>query len=328
MIDRPPQETVPTTLNAGLCGTTQAVNLKTMALVQSQEQLRAPTNELNLTAQRERKRLAGNLHNYLAQLLVVMRMKLRQAIPLVPVEKATALLKDADQALTQALDYTRSLVSELAPPTLDEFGLLQALEWLASQMRQHGLTVEVQPAAEALSLPEDQAILLFQSVRELLSNVLKHAHTDEAMVSLTITPNSELHVTVEDRGNGFDAAALELPSADSPRFGLFSLKERMATMGGRVSIDSALDRGTKVSLIMPYWPVRPRNESAEHSACQTPSHRTLVSNLQRLSSIRNSALRTWHSMRNRAFESCWRTITRSCDKDCVAFWKAIPISTS
>jgi len=242
----------------------QAVDLKTTQLVQSQERLRALTNELNLTEQRERKRLAGDLHDYLAQLLVVMRMKLRQAVPLVPTEKATALLKDADQALTQALDYTRSLVSELAPPSLHEFGLLQSVEWLASQMRQHGLTVKVRPAAEALFLPEDQAILLFQSVRELLYNVLKHAHTDEATVSMTIIPNSELCIMVEDRGNGFDAAALELHSADSTRFGLFSLRERMATMGGRVSIDSGVGRGTRITLLMPYWPVRPRGEQAEH----------------------------------------------------------------
>ena len=235
-----------------------------MELVQSQERLRALTNELNLTEQRDRKRLAGDLHDYLAQLLIVMRMKLRQAVPLVPTEKATALLKDADQALTQALDYTRSLVSELAPPSLHEFGLFQSVEWLASQMRQHGLTVEVHPAAEALFLPEDQAILLFQSVRELLYNVLKHAHTDKATVSMTITPNSELCIMVEDRGNGFDAAMLELHSTDSTRFGLFSLKERVATMGGRVSIDSAVGRGTKITLLMPYWPVRPSGERAEH----------------------------------------------------------------
>ena len=62
------------------------------------------------------------------------------------------------------------------------------------------LTVEVRPAAEALFLPEDQAILLFQSVRELLYNVLKHAHTDEATVSMTIIPNSELCIMVEDEG--------------------------------------------------------------------------------------------------------------------------------
>jgi PAS domain S-box-containing protein len=249
----------------------QAVNLKTIELLQSQERLRALTNELNLTEQRERKRLAGDLHDYLAQLLVVIRMKLRQAVPLVPAEKAAALLKDADQALTQALDYTRSLVTELAPPTLNEFGLLQSVEWLASQMRQHGLIVEVQPGSETLTLPEDQAILLFQSVRELLYNVVKHAHTDKATVSLSVTPNSELHITVEDKGTGFDAAALELQS-DSTRFGLFSLKERLATMGGQVSIDSAVGRGTKVALLIPYWPVRPTLDGSERLSSEPPTH--------------------------------------------------------
>ena len=83
--------------------------------------------ELNLTEQRERKRLATELHDYLAQLLVVVRMKLRQTIPLVTGERIPELLKDADHALTQSLDYTRSLVAELTPPTLKEFGLLQAL---------------------------------------------------------------------------------------------------------------------------------------------------------------------------------------------------------
>jgi signal transduction histidine kinase len=296
----------------------QAVNLKTIELVQSQERLRALTNELNLTEQRERKRLAGDLHDYLAQLLVVIRMKLRQAVPLVPAEKAAALLKDADQALTQALDYTRSLVTELAPPSLNEFGLLQSVEWLASQMRQHGLRVEVQPGAETLYLPEDQAILLFQSVRELLYNVLKHAHTDEATVSLSITPNSELHITVEDKGAGFDAAALEL-QGDATRFGLFSLKERMATMGGRVSIDSAVGRGTKIALLIPYWPVRPAPSLRLTLTASNRYHRRLT---------QTTMLRKLRSRTNLEFGYCWSMITRWCDKDCAASWKAIPISKS
>lgn len=243
----------------------QAVSLKIMELAQSREQLWAMANELTLTEQRERRRLAANLHDYLAQLLVVMRMKLRQAVPLVPTENATALLKDADQAVTQALEYTRSLVNELAPPTPNAFGFLQSVEWLASEMLQRGLTVNVQSAAGALSLPDDQAILLFQSVRELLSNVLKHAHTDAVVVSLTITPNGELQVTVEDQGRGFDAATLELQSARSARSGLSSLKERMATMGGRVSIHSAIGQGARVTLTMPYWPIRASDERAESS---------------------------------------------------------------
>lgn len=247
----------------------QAVTLKTMELMRSQERLRALAADLSLTEQRERKRLATDLHDYLAQLLVVMRMKIRQAVPLVRTDKPAILLKDADQALTQALDYTRTLVAELAPPTLNEFGLLQSVDWLASQMRQHGLRVEVKPAVDTLSLPEDQAILLFQSVRELLYNVLKHAHTDKATVSLVLTPTNDLHITVEDRGCGMEVSTLEQQSDRPSRFGLFSLNERMVSMGGRLSISSEVGRGTKVDLYLPYWPVQPTVGSMEHAESST-----------------------------------------------------------
>lgn len=243
----------------------EAVRLRTMELVQSQERLRALAADLTLTEQRERKRLATDLHDYLAQLLVVLRMKLRQAMPLVLDQKAAGLLKDADQVLTQALEYTRTLVAELAPSTLNEFGLLPSVEWLASQMRQHGLEVEIHPATETISLPEDQAILLFQSVRELLYNVLKHAQTDTATVSFRLTPDRELHIAVEDHGCGLDVSTLDQHSPTSAGFGLFNLKERMAIMGGRLSIDSEIAHGTRVSLQLPYRPTRSCTDSMNGS---------------------------------------------------------------
>ena len=178
--------------------------MREQELHQSQARLRALANELNVAEQRERTRLAGELHDYLAQLLVVLRMKLRQTAPLATSGKAETLLKEADHILTQSLDYTRSLVAELAPPALHEFGLTQALAWLASQMQQHGLHVRLTSQQDVLAIPEDQAMLLFQSVRELLFNVLKHAQAKQATVSVSITPNHELHLSVTDEGCGFD----------------------------------------------------------------------------------------------------------------------------
>ena len=122
----------------------QRVAERTQELVQSRERLRELATELTLTEQRERRRLAGDLHDYLAQLLVLMRMKIRQAAPHIPDARATALLKEADHAITDSLNYTRSLVAELAPPALQEFGLLEGFGWLAEQMQNHGLTVEIQ----------------------------------------------------------------------------------------------------------------------------------------------------------------------------------------
>ncbi|MGZ9189197.1 MAG: response regulator [Nitrospira sp.] len=221
-------------------------------LHQSHARLRALANELNVAEQRERTRLAGELHDYLAQLLVVLRMKLRQMAPLVTSGKAETLLKEADHILTQSLDYTRSLVAELAPPALHDFGLTQALAWLASQMQQHGLHVRLTSQQDVLAIPEDQAMLLFQSVRELLFNVLKHAQVKQATVSVSITPNHELHLSVTDEGCGFELNRIQ--QTDPKRFGLFSLRERLAAMGGRFELHSTVGQGTQALLVTPYWP--------------------------------------------------------------------------
>ena len=145
---------------------------RTRALTQSQARLRALATELNLAEQRERKRLATELHDHLAQSLVVGKIKLSQArqMPgLMP--GCQGLLNEVDQVLTQSITYTRTLVADLAPPALHDFGLLGGLRWLVEQMRHHGLAVSLHTSLEQLQLPENQAILLFQSIRELLTNV-------------------------------------------------------------------------------------------------------------------------------------------------------------
>lgn len=242
------------------------VEERTAELRQSHARLRTLTNELNLAEQRERKRLAGDLHDYLAQLLVVLRMKLRQTALLIMGDKAESLLKEADHILTQSLDYTRSLVAELTPPALHEFGLTQALTWLASQMKQHDLHVFVTPQHEVLAVPEDQAILLFQSVRELLFNVLKHANAKRATISLSVTPNHELHLSVTDDGRGFDPEFFSEKHPDTKRFGLFSIRERLAAMGGRFEIHSTVGQGTRALLVTPYWPAPSTVSSNEERA--------------------------------------------------------------
>ncbi|GMV51207.1 response regulator [Nitrospirales bacterium NOB] len=246
----------------------RAVNQKTGELRRSQEQLRALANELNLTEQRERKRLATELHDYLAQLLVVVRMKLRQTVPLITGARVSDLLKEADQALTQSLEYTRSLVAELTPPTLKEFGLLDAMTWLAAQMQRHGLTVTVQQDTDEPAIPEDQAVLLFQSVRELLFNVLKHARAKEATITVALTDDDKLQVVVSDNGCGFVPHPQDRGAAPA-QFGLFSIQERMAAMGGRLDIESALGGGTRAILTTPYWPIPAKTD--EEAAITRPA---------------------------------------------------------
>ena len=108
----------------------QLVAERTKELVQSQDRLRGLATELHLVEHRERKRLASDLHDYLAQLLVLAKMKLAQGKPLAEQAPGCAeFINQADKVLSDALTYTRTMVTELIPPYLHEFGLPTALRW-------------------------------------------------------------------------------------------------------------------------------------------------------------------------------------------------------
>lgn len=234
----------------------EAVRVKTVELLDSQERLRQLTMELNLAEQRERKRFATELHDHLQQMLVVGKMIVGQG------KRVASDRPDCEQAfeklddiLSDALTYSRTLVAELSPSVLHEFGLPAALRWLGEHMKRFELTVTVHiDAPEELPLIEDRAILLFQSIRELLINAAKHARTNTASVRLT-QEDGLLRLTVQDQGVGFDPTIVQ--KAGSTKFGLFSIRERMAALGGSCEVHSASGKGTTVVLSLPYESISP-----------------------------------------------------------------------
>jgi DNA-binding NarL/FixJ family response regulator len=228
----------------------QQVAERTDELMRSRERLRALVSELTLAGERERRRVAAELHDHLTQLLVVSRMGVMRAKQLARDAKLAKTLAETDAALEQSLRYTRSLMAELSPRVLYELGLPPALQWLGEQMQRHGLSVEVNVESDGLRLEEDQSVLIFQSARELLWNVVKHAHASKATVTYSLC-NGELTVAVADQGNGFDPSMLHRTASVTEQFGLFSVRERLELQGGRFEIVSAPGQGTKVTLRLP-----------------------------------------------------------------------------
>ena len=232
----------------------QRVDERTSELVASQQRLRALATELNLAEQRERKRLAEELHDHLQQLLVLGKLKLGQvklfadAVPPVVMTR----IRQTDEVLSDALAYSRTLVTELSPPVLRDAGLSAGLKWLGEHMHKHDITVVVSvPEEDCIKLPHDQVVLLFQSVRELLVNASKHAGTGQAFVTLE-QDDQCLRIVVRDEGVGFICAADDRPVGElSSKFGLFSIRERMKALGGSFEIISAPDQGTTATLTLP-----------------------------------------------------------------------------
>jgi PAS domain S-box-containing protein len=220
---------------------------RTKELVRTHDRLRGLAQELTLTEQRERQRMADELHDYLAQMLVVTRLKLAQSGQAGLPGAASAAVKDADELIDRCLTYTRTLVAELMPPTLRQFGLSGGLRWLAEVMAAHGLDVEVQAPPTMPPLSEDHTRLLYQSVRELLFNVLKHSGTKHALITLTVDDHTgKMEIAVRDEGEGcHPAKVMEMRKAT---FGLFSIRERMEAMGGWMEMESRPGWGTTVTL--------------------------------------------------------------------------------
>ena len=230
------------------------VNERTKELVQSQTLLRQLASELTIAEQRERRRIATDLHDYLAQLLVCARLKVSQSRARSEDTEVESWLRESDDILQQALTYTRSLVAQLTPMALHEFGLAAALKWLADQMRQqYQLLVQVDvQTGLSVGLPEDQSVLIFQSIRELLLNVVKHARVDQARIRME-QREGRLVIAVIDEGLGSDQPALS-PKTLSSKFGLFSIGERMRALGGTFDFRSTPGTGTTATLSVPVAP--------------------------------------------------------------------------
>lgn len=229
-------------------------------LLQKQRQLRSLASELILSEQRQRKHLATELHDYLAQLMVLGGLKIAhvQSQLRAPDPFLINALGEIEDIFSRSLAYTRTLMAELSPPVLHELGLTAALQWLAQDMVKHGLNVELRLSPRSLSLRDDHHVLLYQSIRELLINIVKHAKTSRASLTLSIEGMNQLHIVVADHGSGFDVESLASRPA-GVHFGLFSIRERMEAMGGSFQLDSAPGRGTTNTLTLP---VRTEGERA------------------------------------------------------------------
>ncbi|MEX2673440.1 MAG: PAS domain S-box protein [Phycisphaeraceae bacterium] len=155
-------------------------------------QLQRLTAELIQTEQRERRRLAHLLHDHLQQLLVAARL---HATRLQGEEEGLQQIK---ALIDQSIETSRSLTAQLSPPLLYEAGLLAALKWLGRWMtKTYGFTVHLH-AEEEIRLPnESLRTLLFDCVRELLLNVVKHAHVSEAWVRVE-RKHGWIRLSVED----------------------------------------------------------------------------------------------------------------------------------
>lgn len=210
-------------------------------------ELRELAAHLEAAGERERKRVAQEIHDELGQLLAAIRLNI--AMLRIRQEQGEPALRpqvqDALDLLDKAIATVRHMASDLRPAAMD-LGLLPALEWLVADFSKHGtLCCELHADQGCFELDESSSITIFRIVQASLSNVARHAHADRVEILLTQSGKSCL-LSIRDNGLGFDPAA--------PRehaVGLIDSRVRALALGGEFSLSSAPGAGTSIQVRIP-----------------------------------------------------------------------------
>ncbi|MDA1013090.1 MAG: PAS domain S-box protein [Planctomycetota bacterium] len=217
-------------------------------LEQHRSKLRVLASEASMAEERERRRIAANLHDSVCQSLALAKMRLdilRQSLT----DEQQQSLDDVRRLLERSIQDSRTLVFDLSPPVLYELGFEPAVRWLADRVKTNrGIRCAVLDDGSDKPLSDELSVFLFQAVRELLINVAKHAQTGKACVSIC-RRQGFLRVCVKDGGVGFRMHAASTMRGEG--FGLYSIGDRLDLLGGRMYVQSRPGRGTKVSLLAP-----------------------------------------------------------------------------
>ena len=220
-------------------------------LVDYQRKLEDISLELTLATDRERGRIAEELHDDVGQRLILSRIKLDALASQLSGSDHEMAVNAIQELIDKILNDIRSMTFQLRPPILAGAGLVAAVQWLVEDLKEkYGLRIEVEYDTTPINLAYETKSSIFQVVRELLLNVAKHANTDRAIISVTTGANT-LNVTVTDYGIGFDAATANKKIGRTGGFGIFSIKQRIEHLDGTLTLESKPGEGSRATITVP-----------------------------------------------------------------------------
>lgn len=213
-----------------------------------QQKLKALNSELVLIEEKEKRRLAVNLHDHFSQLLAISKIRLSELINENSNKQEKTQLTEIRGYIDKALQNSRKLTYELSPPILHELGLLKAIKWhLENESEAHGFTYECYCNKKSINISDNKQIIIFRVFSEITTNIIKHADATNVLVDITQN-NDMLTITVTDNGKGFN---VNKDLVNTSSFGLFSIKERIEYLDGRFEIKSGLQKGTTAKISLP-----------------------------------------------------------------------------
>lgn len=217
-------------------------------LIDYHDRVNSMALEVSIAEERERNRIAGELHDQVGPNLLLAKLKVEQLQFHIFDGRYDNEFEAIMEFISESINEIRSLTFQLRPPILANAGLEAALRWLAQDFGQkHPIEVTVQHDDIPVQLEYAVRLALFQAVRELLLNAVKHADARHVRITINKDP-ATLTLTVDDDGVGFNAPR---DYSHSNSFGLFNTRQRIKYHGGQMHIDSSPGHGTRVFITIP-----------------------------------------------------------------------------
>lgn len=228
------------------------VSERTAELERSNQLLKKVSFELVWAEEKERERIAGELHDRVGQSLLLAKMKLDSLLDALSSDSLFIEAERASSLLAQSIQDIRTLTFKIRPPILNTSSIDTALEWLCSSVgKDYNLKVQMTNECSQIPLPAEVCYAVYHTVRELLINVAKHSGSDNAHLAIR-NHDQTFEVTVSDNGAGFSHPDAHLKHINNGGYGLYNVQQRIEQMGGTVTIESAPGRGTAVTLSVPF----------------------------------------------------------------------------
>jgi PAS domain S-box-containing protein len=221
----------------------------------SEKKLRVLSSELLATEEKERKRIASELHDGIGQTLSAVKFNVENAVRILS-EKNVKDIQPLDQVVKRiqgAIEEVRNISMNLRPTTLDDLGILPTIAWF---MREYNSTyqhikVEKNISVNEEDVPNELKTVIFRIMQEAMNNIAKHASAETILVSLTIQ-NDVLELAIHDNGKGFKHEEVHAKAGNHRGFGLAIMKERAEMSGGSCIIQSAKGAGTRIRAAWAY----------------------------------------------------------------------------
>jgi PAS domain S-box-containing protein len=220
----------------------------------AEEQIQTLTREILMIQEKERKRIARDLHDSVAQDLSSLRITCETFFDDIPENsfKIRHKVKEISKILQGSIHAIRDIAYELRPPSLDELGLPITLFRYCEDFKQKwGINVDFFSAGlEQTRIDADTEINLYRLVQESLNNIRKHSHATKAVIRL-VASYPHVILRVEDNGVGFDPGLEESIGTNNKRMGLRSMEERVSLLGGKMAMKSRPGEGTRLFVEVP-----------------------------------------------------------------------------